>query len=169
MSKKLITSFLIAIAALIGIYVIGKFLFMFYFGMNYMDEKNPQYLQYVHERINVGTPQLKTEQQCDTLLVRIDEFLTDSIQYQVPDSILLIRNITIGGSQKEVLIYFDVDPVEIYRVTFDCTGFSYIDDVYQSSSRFREISTTTLDTTEQARIEQRLRKEIIDKINWSFY
>lgn len=151
----------------LAVCIVGGFLYFFWFGYNFVGEKNPEYLNYVSDRLNFSTVRVENTIQWDTLQNRIHYFFVVHNDYKVPDSVRISELKCIGCTSIEKLIYFKEEPTEIYQVTFDMGSFNHIDEIYKlENNNFVSYETMDLSKEEKVRIEKRLRDEILTQIDW---
>ncbi|MCW3789774.1 hypothetical protein [Plebeiibacterium sediminum] len=150
----------------IGIFFTIKIVIFLLFAKNYMDDKSPEYLDYVANRIGFTTTNIESLSQKEIIFERIDSFLIDNSEYCVPSGIQIQPLICSGCTTKEILVYFSEKPIEIYRITFEMTG-GYIDEIYTlKDNEFIEYKTEKLEDKEKERISNRVKEEVLDKIDW---
>ena len=156
------------ITTLVFLIIVG----FIYYGITKIDfigSKSPEYYEYVQNRINFGTFQCKRTIQWDTTISRIDDFFLKNKRYELPDSfgIEMVEYLGPNMSQKEKAIFFNQAPKEVFIVTFDLGSFNHLDKIYsiKNDTLIYKI-TDTLSDSEKARILERLKSEILSKIEW---
>jgi len=130
---------------------------------------SPEYYQYVQNRLTFSTIACNAPQ-WDTIHRRINAFFYQNPQYVPHDSIAISVTKCMGGcSYTNKLIYFESEPIEVYEVHFDMSPPNYIDKVYNlEQNSFVEYETMNLDSIEKKRIKDRIKSDILNRIDWSF-
>jgi hypothetical protein len=167
---------LIIIVCIIGIAAVAAFfIFINSVGRNFVHDRpaSDEYYQNISNRIYFTTKYRGDK--FDTLL---SKFLQKNSQYSLPDSIhpQLIgdSNCNCNCLPLQQFVYFDNLPNEIYYLTYDhdtmyAAGAGVIDIVFSFKNKeWACTKTSKLDSTEKARIENRLDTAVLNKLPKGF-
>jgi len=163
---------LIIIICIIGIAGgAGYFILIYSMGKSFVHDQpaSEDYYQNISKRIY-----FKTRYRGDKFDTLLSNFLRTNSQYSLPNA---INAQYIGGSTcncdclpLKQFVYFDTLPKEIYYLTYDydtmyATGAGVIDIVFSFNNKeWSCLKTSKLDSTEKERIENRLDKEVLNKL-----
>lgn len=163
--------FLIIIVSILALAFIYVFYSFYSMGKNFVHDRpaSEEYYQNISNRIYFTT-KFRGET-FDTLLTK---FLKSNSQYSPPDSInphyIWNSGCDCDCLPLEKFVYFENPPKEIYYLTYDhdsmqATGAGVIDLIFLlKNKQWSCIKTSTLDSTEKARVESRLSVEILNKL-----
>lgn len=151
-----------------SIFLISKYYYLV-IGANYA---RPNTSHQVPRAQNIRFHIVSTENMCqrDTLSHRLTSFFSENYQFNksIYDSTSTYQYLHYNGTEYKKYVSFDSEPIEIYSTVFNFTFSSKIDKVlkYENNS-FVEYEIENLSELEKERIKNRLKVEILDKINWS--
>jgi hypothetical protein len=169
-TKNIVLSFVGVIILIVGGCYILFHLFVYNFAKNFVGEsKGKDYYEYIHNRLNFHTVNCDNTLQWDTIINRINTFEEQNPQYLVPDSLnistLSCEGNACAGTQKG---YIFNSPFEVYIVDYNSATGNYIDYVYKLEiNDLVKVKTDTLTIKEKNRILNRLKDEVLDKIDWN--
>ncbi len=172
--RRLITALLL-IATVGGLFAIaGYFLFLRIRGVNFVHETSFQ-----PNQIPPAYTNKDEESDQDTIAFaviddkfkfdkQLNNFLSTHPQYQLPDKLKILEYAGCGRDDMSIRkqIYFDQEPKEIYRITFDeNSNIGFVDLVYSlKDSSWHCSNKNKLDVQTKQRILKRLHSEILENL-----